>query len=106
MPLLRKNPSVRRQMPRIFLKIPDRLPYQQTAGKTAVIWQADYLSPAPQAEPHAAGFSSGLSPAPQAEPHAAGFSSGLSPAPQAEPHAAGFSSGLSPPPQAEAGAAI
>jgi hypothetical protein len=52
-----------------------------------------YLSPAPQAEPHAAGFSSGLSPAPQAEPHAAGFSAGLSPAPQAVPHAeAAFSS--------------
>ena len=47
-----------------------------------------YLSPAPQAEPQAAGFSSGLSPAPQAEPQAAGFSSGLSPAPQAEPQAA------------------
>lgn len=46
-----------------------------------------YLSPAPQAEPHAEGFSSGLSPAPQAEPHAEGFSSGLSPAPQAEPPA-------------------
>ena len=30
-----------------------------------------YLSPAPQAEPQAAGFSSGLSPAPQAEPQAA-----------------------------------
>ena len=27
-----------------------------------------YLSPAPQAEPQAAGFSAGLSPAPQAEP--------------------------------------
>jgi hypothetical protein len=37
------------------------------------------LSPAPQAEPQAEGFSSGLSPAPQA----AGFSSGLSLAPQA-----------------------
>jgi hypothetical protein len=33
-----------------------------------------YLSPAPQAEPQAAGFSSGLSPAPQAEPQAADFS--------------------------------
>ena len=31
---------------------------------------AVYLSPAPQAEPQAAGFSSGLSPAPQAEPQA------------------------------------
>ena len=88
MPLLHQNLSVRRQMPRIFLKIPDRLPYQQTAGKTDVIWQADHLSPAPQAEPHAAGFSSGLSPAPPAEPHAAGFSPGLSPAPQAEAGAA------------------
>ena len=42
-----------------------------------------YLSPAPQALPQAAGFSSGLS----AAPHAAGVSAGLSPAPQA----AGFS---------------
>ena len=32
--------------------------------------QGSYLSPAPQAEPQAAGFSSGLSPAPQAEPQA------------------------------------
>ncbi len=34
-----------------------------------------YFSPAPQADPHAAGFGSGFSsPAPQAEPHApAGF---------------------------------
>ena len=63
------------------------------------------LSPAPQAEPQAAGFSAGLSPAPQAEPQAAGFSAGLSPAPQAEPQAAGFSAGLSPVPQAVAGAA-
>ena len=59
-----------------------------------------YLSPAPHAVPHAAGFSSGLSPAPHAVPHAAGFSSGLSPAPHAVPHAAGFSSGLSPAPHA------
>jgi len=43
-----------------------------------------YLFPAPQALPHAAGFSSGLFPAPQALPHAAGFSSGFSDAPQAE----------------------
>jgi hypothetical protein len=48
----------------------------------------NYLSPAPQALPHAAGFSSGLS----AAPHAAGLSdaphaSGLSDA----PHAAGLS---------------
>ena len=52
-----------------------------------------YFSPAPQAVPQAAGFSSaGLSPAPQALPQAAGFSSaGLSPAPQAAPQAAGFS---------------
>jgi hypothetical protein len=47
-----------------------------------------YLSDAPQALPHAAGFSSGLSDAPQALPHAAGFSSGLSDAPHAVPHAA------------------
>ena len=46
-----------------------------------------YLSPAPQALPQAAGFSSGLSPAPQALPQAAGFSSGLSAAPQAVPQA-------------------
>ncbi len=54
---------------------------------------SDYLSPAPQALPQAAGFSSaGLSPAPQALPQAAGFSSaGLSPAPQALPQAAVFS---------------
>jgi len=56
-----------------------------------------YLSPAPQALPQAAGFSSGLSAAPQA----AGVSAGLSPA----PHAAGFSdaphaAGLSDAPQA------
>ena len=63
------------------------------------------LSPAPQAEPQAAGFFSGLSPAPQADPHAAGFSSGLSPAPQAEPHAAGFSAALSPAPHADPHAA-
>ena len=50
--------------------------------------RTDYLSPAPQAEPQAVGFSSGLSPAPQAVPQAAGFSSGLSPAPQAVPQAA------------------
>ena len=48
-------------------------------------FRTTYLPPAPQAEPHATGFSSGLSDAPQAEPHAAGFSSGLSDAPQAEP---------------------
>jgi hypothetical protein len=51
-----------------------------------------YLSPAPQALPQAAGFSSGLS----AAPHAAGVSAGLSPVPQAAgfsdaPHAAGLS---------------
>jgi hypothetical protein len=60
-----------------------------------------YLSPAPQAEPQAAGFVSGLSPAPQAEPQDAAFTSGLSPAPQAEPQDAAFASGLSPAPQAE-----
>jgi hypothetical protein len=54
------------------------------------------LSEAPQAEPHAAGFSAGLSAAPQA----AGASTGLSDAPQAEPQAAGFSAGLSAAPQA------
>ena len=43
-----------------------------------------YLSPAPQAEPQAVGFSSGLSPEPQAEPQAVG----LSPAPQADEGAA------------------
>lgn len=59
-----------------------------------------YLSPAPQAEPHADGFSSGLSAAPQALPHADGFSSGLSSAPQAVPHAAGFSPGFPAAPQA------
>jgi hypothetical protein len=47
-----------------------------------------YLSEAPQAEPQAAGFSSGLSDAPHALPQAAGFSSGLSDAPHAVPHAA------------------
>lgn len=31
-------------------------------------FRTTYLPPAPQAEPHAAGFSSGLSDAPQAEP--------------------------------------
>jgi hypothetical protein len=45
----------------------------------------NYLSPAPQAEPQAVGFSSGLSEAPQAVPQAAGFSAGLSDAPQAVP---------------------
>lgn len=40
-----------------------------------------YLSPAPQAVPQAAGFTSGLPGAPQAVPQAAG----LSDAPQAEP---------------------
>lgn len=52
-----------------------------------------YLSPAPQAEPQAAGFSSGLSEAPQADPQAVGFSAGSSAAPQADPQAeATFSS--------------
>jgi len=54
-----------------------------------------YLSDAPQAVPHAAGFSSGAA-APHAVPHAAGFSSGAA-APQAVPHAAGFSSGAAAP---------
>ena len=53
----------------------------------------NYLSPAPQAEPQAAGFSSGFSDAPQAEPQAAGVSSGLSAAPQ--------EAGLSDAPQEE-----
>ena len=44
----------------------------------------NYLSDAPHAVPHAAGFSSGLSAAPHAVPHAAG----LSAAPHAVPHAA------------------
>lgn len=44
-----------------------------------------YLSPEPQAEPQAVGFSSGLSPEPQAE----ALTSGLSPEPQAEPQAVG-----------------
>jgi len=42
-----------------------RNPAETRPGK-----QGSYLSPAPQAEPQAAGFSSGLSPAPQAEPQA------------------------------------
>jgi hypothetical protein len=56
----------------------------------------NYLSDAPQAEPHAAGASAGLSDA----PHAAGASAGLSEAPHAEPQAAGFSAGLSDAPHA------
>jgi hypothetical protein len=48
---------------------------------------AHYLSPAPQALPQAAGFSSGA-----AAPQAAGFSSGA-----AAPQAAGFSSGAAAP---------
>ena len=66
------------------------------AGNGLCADRTDYLSPAPQAEPQAVGFSSGLSAAPQA----AGVSAGLSPAPQAEPQAVGFSSSLSPAPQA------
>jgi hypothetical protein len=46
-----------------------------------------YCSDAPQAVPHAAGFSAGCSDAPQAVPHAAGFSAGCSDAPHAVPHA-------------------
>jgi hypothetical protein len=60
------------------------------------------LLDAPQAEPHAAGFSAGFSPA----PHAAGFSAGFSPAPHAEPHAAGFSAGFLPAPHAVPHAAL
>ena len=61
------------------------------------------MSPDPQAEPQAEGFSSGLSPDPHAEPQA----EGLSPDPQAaglspDPHAAG----LSPAPQAAAAAVL
>jgi hypothetical protein len=48
------------------------------------------LSPVPQAEPQAAGFST-LSPEPQAEPQAAAGFSSLSPEPHAEPQAAGAS---------------
>lgn len=59
-----------------------------------------YLSDAPQAVPHAAGFASELSDAPHAVPHAAGFASELSDAPHAVPHAAGFSSALSDAPHA------
>lgn len=54
------------------------------AGNRVSVNGTIYLSPAPQAEPQALGFSSGLSAAPQA----AGVSAGLSPAPQAEPQAA------------------
>lgn len=61
----------------------------QATGNMDVTRQTAYLSPAPQADPHAAGFSSGLSPAPHADPHAAGFSSGLSLAPHAGAGAAG-----------------
>ena len=71
------------------------------AGHRVSVNGTIYLSPAPQAEPQALGFSSGLSAAPQP----AGVSAGLSPAPQAEPQAAGFSSGLSAAPQAEPQAA-
>lgn len=66
----------------------------QTAGQSHVLRKPAYLSPAPHAEPHAAGFSAGLSPAPHAEPHAAGFSAGLSPAPHAVPHAAAGAASL------------
>ena len=83
---------------------------QDASHRERLGWEEDYfLSPAPQAEPQAAGFSSGLSAAPQAAgasaglsaaPQAAGVSAGLSAAPQAVPQAAGFSSGLSAAPQA------
>jgi hypothetical protein len=52
--------------------------------------ESAYFSAAPQALPHAAGFSSGA-----AAPQAAGFSSGA-----AAPQAAGFSAGFSADPQA------
>ena len=65
-----------------------------------------YLSDAPHAVPHAAGFSSGWSDAPHAVPHAAGFFSGWSDAPHAVPHAAGFPSGLSDAPHAVPHAAL
>ena len=103
----------------IFREIPGSSYVLKTARVQGCVRLPDYFSPAPQAEPQAAGFVSGLSPAPQAAgfvsglspapqavPQAAGFVSGLSPAPQAVPQAAGFVSGLSPAPQAEAGAAI
>ena len=57
--------------------------------------RAVYLSPAPHAEPQAAGFSFGVSPAPHAEPQAAGFSFGVSPAPHAVPQAEAAVSSLS-----------
>lgn len=78
-----------------FMKTDKRRLHLESPGKgwpyRGAAWS--YLSPAPQAEPQAAGFSSGLPDAPQAEPQAAGFSSGLSAAPQA--------AGLSDAPQEE-----
>jgi hypothetical protein len=75
----------------VFIKIPGRIFRREFHGRPN-----DYLSPAPHALPHAAGFSAGLSEA----PHAAGFSAGLSPA----PHAAGLSEPPQDVPQAEAAA--
>jgi hypothetical protein len=68
----------------IFREIPGSSYVLKTARVQGCVRLPDYFSPAPQAEPQAAGFVSGLSPAPQA----AGFVSGLSPAPQAEAGAA------------------
>lgn len=65
----------------ILQKFPARTLSPGIVGGTETL---DYLSPAPQAEPQAAVFSSGLSAAPQA----AGASAGLSAEPQAEPQAA------------------
>ena len=91
-------------MIRVDIEVPGKNP------PTGNGWEDDYfLSPAPQAEPQAAGFSVGFSAAPQAAgasaglsaaPQAAGASAGLSAAPQA----AGVSAGLSAAPQAAAGA--
>nr|WP_231968759.1 hypothetical protein [Thermoanaerobacterium sp. RBIITD] len=71
----------------MILKVPGKTSY---AGDVLAWWLDYLLSPAPQAEPQAVGFSSGLSAAPQAAgasvaPQAAGASAGLSDAPQAEP---------------------
>jgi len=74
----------------MILKVPGKTSY---AGDVLACWLDYLLSPAPQAEPQAAGFSSGLSAVPQAAgassaaPQAAGASAGLSDAPQAEPQA-------------------
>ena len=100
-------------MIRVDIEVPGKNP------PTGNGWEEDYfLSPAPQAVPQAAGFSSGFSAAPQAAgasagfsaaPQAAGVSAGFSAAPQAAgvsaglsaaPQAAGASAGLSAAPQA------